>query len=149
MELIQNMTWYAVYHEATGELRSVGTVLAPPAALAAAGLTAVQLADQPAQNSRWDTATRAFVAVPPSKAVLSKSDFVDKFSDTEWDALITYPSGTAGTTAQRRRVNAIIERIRMLDVVDLNLPRTQAALTFLGSIPSPPITAARAVEIIG
>ncbi|MDF2969697.1 MAG: hypothetical protein K0R61_147 [Microvirga sp.] len=143
------MTWYAVYRTSDGELRSVGTVLASPEELSAAGLTAVQLADQPAQNSRWDQATRTFVSVPPAKAVLSKADFIDKFTDTEWEALIGYPNGTGGTAAQRRRVSAIIERIRMLDVVDLNLSRTQTAITFLGSVGTPPITPARAIEIIG
>jgi hypothetical protein len=142
------MTWYAVYHGTTGELRSIGTVLASPAELAAAGLTAMQLADQPAQNSRWDTATRAFVAVPPSKAVLSKLDFMDRFTDAEWDNLVAYQSSN-GTTAQKRRVAGILERIKLLDVVDLNLPRTQQAITFLSTVNSPPITAARAAEIIG
>jgi hypothetical protein len=142
------MTWYAVYHGTTGELRSLGTVLAAPDVLAARGLVAVELAGEPPQGMRWDTAARAYVPGPVIKATLSKLDFMDRFTDAEWDNLVAYQSSN-GTTAQKRRVAGILERIKLLDVVDLSLPRTQQAITFLSTVNSPPITAARAAEIIG
>lgn len=53
--------WQAVYRNTTGELVSVGTVIANPLP---AGFTAVVLAGQPTATQRWNATTRAFEAIP-------------------------------------------------------------------------------------
>lgn len=55
--------WHAVYRTATGELVSVGTVLADPMP---AGLSVLSLAGEPdAATHEWDAALLAFVPHPP------------------------------------------------------------------------------------
>jgi hypothetical protein len=142
--------FYAVYRVSDGELVSVGSVLAPDDVLQAKGLAYKPIGEAlPPATRAWNKAILDYETVPARKAVLNKADFIDLFTDAEWDALVGYSTGNQGTVAQRRRVGSIVERIRMLGDIDLNSPRTQAALTYLGTVPSPPITAARAVEIIG
>lgn len=56
--------WYAVHDIATGRLESVGTVVAPPAVLAAKGLEAIEVGDAPPDFTaqEWEPKGRRFTA---------------------------------------------------------------------------------------
>lgn len=78
--------WYAI-HDADGNLRSVGTVLADDATLAAKGLVKKLLPGQPA-GKQWNPATRAFDINPPSAIpVWTRFEFMSRFTAEERIAL--------------------------------------------------------------
>jgi hypothetical protein len=55
------MAWYAVHHILTGQLMSVGQVIADPMPT---DRIALLLADRPADSQVWDATLRQFVARP-------------------------------------------------------------------------------------
>lgn len=80
-------TWYAVC-DGGGNLVSTGTSVADAATLAAAGLTAVQLAGDPG-GQVWDNARRNFVAPTPAakSSRIAVLDFVKRFLPSEYQAM--------------------------------------------------------------
>lgn len=78
-------TWYAIV-DANGGLVSVGTVIADADALAAAGITAQQLSENPT-GKVWDAATRTFSAPPPKPVMVSTWQFIQRFTPTEYAAI--------------------------------------------------------------
>lgn len=96
------MTWFAVYDSTTGDLKSVGTVIAPQAALDAQNLTAVQLAGKPDDATMWDKTSKAFVARPAKVLVDRLQDFLD---DTNflavWNGLSAGQKNAVRTTMIR------------------------------------------------
>lgn len=74
--------WYAI-HDADGNLRSVGTVLADDATLAAKGLTKRLLPGQ-LNGKIWNPATRDFDITPPSAVpVWTRFEFLSRFTAEE------------------------------------------------------------------
>jgi hypothetical protein len=143
------MTWYAVYRQSNGELFSIGTVLAPSEVLEQNGLIAMDVGDQNPSDMIWDKVNKKFAARPSRKKLVTKAEFVELFSETEWELFSTYPTSTRGTAATRQSVGGILEMFRQLDVIDMNNPRIQSSITKLSTVQSAPITPARAAEIIG
>ena len=80
------MTWYAVCRTATGELVSVGTVLATPLP---SGLTALPLVIEPDNTAlTWNAATRLFVARPVTVTIDRVQDLtVDPTLGAVWTRL--------------------------------------------------------------
>jgi hypothetical protein len=141
-------TWYAVYEIATGDLVSTGTVIAADSVLAELGRAAVAIGQSPpGPYTVWNKVTHAFDTFAPPKEVLSKREFMERFTDTEWDDIIAGPSSNALTTSQRKTLGGALERLRWMDEVDLGLARVQNFLQFLVNVSL--ITAARRTEIIG
>jgi hypothetical protein len=140
-------TWYAIYRESDGVLVSVGTVLAAPDVLTQNGYVAVEIPGPPGPYSAWNVTTHSFDTMPTPKDTLSKQDFVERFTEQEWEDFIAYPSSNLGTAAQRRRVNAALKRLEWMEEVDLNLAKTQNAINGLETLGI--LGAGRAAQIIG
>lgn len=102
--------WFAVHDRATGELRSLGTVVADPAHLAAQGLEARELGETaPDQHThRWDSATRAFVL----RVVKDRLD--DIVTDAQFDAFkaVWATMTPAQKTAVRQLLIALLGPLR-------------------------------------
>lgn len=79
------MAWFALYKTATGDLLSVGSVIADTLP---DGVTLLQLAGQPRDNEMWDAASRAFV-VRPAKVLIDRLDdlLADSDFSTVWNTL--------------------------------------------------------------
>lgn len=94
------MVWTALVHDATGELASVATVVARPAALLAAGLRAVPLVREPDWNTDvWDPALEQLVARPAPPPPIDRVD--DILGDTDLAAL---------RAADRTSLRTVLER---------------------------------------
>jgi hypothetical protein len=128
-------------------LVSVGTVLAAPDVLAANGLAYVEISGQPGAFSVWNPATHTFDQMPTPKAVLSKSAFVEKFTEQEWEDLQAYPSSNLGTAANRKRVLGGLKRLEWMDEIDLNLAKIQNSIIGMETLGI--IGPGRAAQIIG
>ena len=114
------MTWFAIFENATGKLVSEGTVVADDAILTAKGLAKKALTFDPRVNTkRWNEATRDYDDVPAPKPVLEKSEFWQRFTDAEREAVLAAPTDTVLTQAQRNKAAAGIEYLRQLRAVDL------------------------------
>jgi len=72
------MAWFALYNTASGQILSVGTVIADPLP---AGVTLLQLAGQPSDNEMWDQVNKTFV-VRPAKVLVDRLD--DLLADTDF-----------------------------------------------------------------
>jgi hypothetical protein len=77
--------WYAIV-DTTGTLISTGTTIADTASLAAAGYSAIELADDPG-GKIWDPATQAFKPAPPLPVVLVPWQFIRLFTVAEFTAI--------------------------------------------------------------
>jgi len=78
-------TWFAVV-DGSGNLVSTGTLVADAVTLAAAGYTAVQLANDPSGQA-WNPATKTFSPVQPTPRPLSVWQFVQRFTPDEFGAV--------------------------------------------------------------
>lgn len=113
------MTWFAVYENATGRLESLGTVIAADGDLTSRGLSAKPLAFDPrVETKRWNAARREFNDVPARKAVLERRVFLARLSAAErediFDAARSHPNDAA-----RKRLQAFLDWLKMVDAVDL------------------------------
>lgn len=141
-------TWYAVYEIATGELVSTGTNIAADSVLAEMGRASVPIGESPpGPYTVWNKATHGFDTFPPPKEVLSRKEFMEKFTETEWDDLIAAPGNALLTASQRRTVNGALERLRWMEEIDLGLAKVQNFLQLMVNVGI--LTAGRRTEIIG
>jgi hypothetical protein len=94
--------WFAVHDRITGELRSLGTVVAHLDHLEALGLMATELGTEaPDQHvNRWDPAARAFVA----RVVKDRLD--DVLTDAQFEAF--KPVWASMTKAQQTAVKQLL-----------------------------------------
>jgi hypothetical protein len=141
------MTLYAVYRISDGALVSIGTVLASNGVLESNGYTYIELSIAPGPFDVWNPVTHTFDTMPTPKEVLTKQQFVERFTEAEWEDLQAYPTGNAGTAIQRKRVNGGLKRLEWVDEIDMNLAKNQNAINYLETIGI--IGAGRAAQIIG
>ena len=127
-------TWFAVV-DGSGNLVSTGTVVADAVALAAAGLTAVQLANDPSGQA-WDPATKTFSPVPPKPKPLSVWQFVQRFTPDEFGAV------DASNDHQTRQFLLMLTVAQSISTSD---PVVQGGLQYL--VKKGILTAARAATI--
>jgi hypothetical protein len=126
------MTVYAVHANDTGQLVSVGTVVASPLP---AGLTAVELSTQNAAllasgGGTWDTATRGVIPTPgwidPAIADANGATIRDR-ADAALDGNATYLAIATPTNAQvvaqvrsiTNQLNGLI-RLQLGDLADIS-----------------------------
>jgi hypothetical protein len=93
-------TWFAVHDAKTGELRSIGTVVADAKHLAAQGLTATALGETAPdqQTHRWDKDKKAFV----------ERVKVDRLNDLLADAKFATAHDSLSATQQAALKDALI-----------------------------------------
>src|ERR1700722_10459434 len=77
-------TWYAIV-DGSGNLVSIGTVIASAAELTTAGYISIQLASDP-RGQVWNSTTRTFAA-PPNPSVIPTLSFIKRFTPTEYAAV--------------------------------------------------------------
>jgi hypothetical protein len=141
------MALYAIYRIADGALVSIGTVMASQGVLESNGYSYVELVSQPGPFDVWNPTTHSFNTMPTPKEVLMKQDFVERFTEQEWEDLMAFPTSNVGTAAQRKRVLGGIRRLEWVDQIDLNLAKIQNSINYLETVGI--LAAGRAAQIIG
>lgn len=134
------MTWFAVWQTASGDLVSVGTVVASPLP---AGLSTTDLGANP-PSGVWNKVTHVFEA-STLKASLPFKLFLQRFTQTESEALQNLLA--TGTQAQKNKLNAFIEYCKADSAVDLNDAYVVASVNLMESAGI--IGAGRATVILG
>jgi len=76
--------WYAIV-DGSGNLVSIGTVIASAAELTTAGYISIQLASDP-RGQVWNPTTKTFAA-PPNPSVIPTLSFIKRFTPTEYAAV--------------------------------------------------------------
>lgn len=133
------MQHYAVYDTATGELRSVGTVVADPLP---EGLAAVELDEAPDLAAHeWSPELLGFVPRTPDPLgrTLTSDEFRQRYTFQERVA-------AKELAATDVRVAVLEEDVRSAPVIRLGHPRTVAGVQLLVSVGV--LTEARAAEIL-
>lgn len=105
--------YYAVYDTTTGRLHAIERDVSRGIP---EGMAYVEVEDYAGRV--WDEATRAF-GPAPAKRTLSRREFIERLTVTEWTALVARKQTDPG-------VAALFERLNMLDEVDLDSTFTQA-----------------------
>lgn len=152
------MAYYAVYETSTGILKSQGTTIIQKkldgtyetiseaiARLTAAGLTAIDIVNPPADNTIWDTVTRAFVA-KPSPRILLKVDFIQRFSLAERKEMFGFNFGTTYTAAQQKNLSSFMRYLDFLDRIPLDDSGIQQGVNYLETVGI--LAAGRAAQVL-
>jgi hypothetical protein len=111
-------TWYVVYRESDGEAVSIGTVLADPLP---EGMAAKAFGSERPEG-RWNPATLDFDPLPAPEVVMSRIDFMRRFTPAERVSI------RASTDPYVRDIE---ELLRAADTVSLSHPDTQQGIGYL------------------
>ncbi len=77
------------------------------------------------------------------------SEWIDALTDAELDVILDYVHGASGTANQQRAARRVWEYWRAHNLVDFNLPKTVAVVTWLVSNSGGVWTAQRATALAG
>jgi len=111
----------------------------------------VDLTGQPQVQIGWlyDGTTFSAPATVDVKRVYTLSEWIDALTDAELDVILDYVHGASGTANQQRAARRVWEWWRANDLVDFNLPKTVAVVTWLVNNSGGVWTAQRRDELIG
>lgn len=112
------MTWYAVYDKNTGELYSLGTVLANPLP---ARFNFKEYPEQPNIGKAWSSVQLDFVVKQTRKSYIFH-EFLEALTQQEIENLFDYEFDALKPTAGRKRIRVFLERGRASGVVNCNDP---------------------------
>lgn len=129
------MAYYAIYVTATGELMSQGSIVADPLP---ANLTAVDIVNPPADNTMWAVASRSFVPRPAPR-IISKVDFIQRFTLTERKELFGFTVGPSYTPAVQKNLAAFMRYLDFLDVIPLDDPGIVQGVNYLETVSILPV----------
>lgn len=124
------MAYYAVYRSVSGELISLGTILAE---VLPAGLVAVDLIIPPPDGHVWNAVSLAFVAPTPPR-VIRKISFINRFTLAEEKELFGFNFGSTYTAAQQKNLASFMRYLDYLDFIDLDDAAIQQGVTYLGTV---------------
>src|SRR5512135_2755336 len=133
------MNWTAVWDTATGALISVGTVVANPLP---AGMSTTALGSSPPVGN-WSATTHTFDGVAP-KSVLSLHDFVNRFTQSEREAIWTMEH--SGTATQQTKLGAFRDYLVQCGYADLADAYIQSSVQLMETVGL--IAAGRAAQIL-
>lgn len=137
--------WYAIWDTATGRLLSLGTKMdLTPSDLALRGMAVREYQDQP--TGVWDPDTREFANAGAQRKVLSKLEFVRKFTPAERVEIFDFRNRPGLNSEARRNLNRFLEELKIVEVVDLGSTEVQAGLQMLETLGF--IAPGRAQEIL-
>lgn len=129
--------WHAVYRSDSGELVSIGTVVAAPLP---PEMASIALAAEPdRQHEQWNAITRAFEPKPPEAASLAPIDFMRRFTMAEEIAIRT----AAKTDVT---IEVFLSRLFVVATVGLAHPETTGGINYL--IANGLLSAERGAEIL-
>lgn len=110
------MAWYAVYVTATGELVSVGQVVADPLN---PSYSSKVLSGQPDFSTQmWDTVSLDFIS-KPSPTIISKVTFLDRFTTEEKRRFIMAKSSLFHYPEKiKRDIELMMDYLSIVDSID-------------------------------
>jgi hypothetical protein len=138
------MTWHAVYTKATGDLYSLGTVLADPVP-PQFGVKSYPTDVPPNIGKVWSSAALDFI-VKVQKKFYTQEDFVNALTQTELENLLDFSFDVTKPIPSRKRVRAFWELLKVKPL-NCNLQKAQDELTALETVGV--LGPGRAVELIG
>ena len=135
------MTWYAVFDNTTGSLKSTGSVIVEVGEteadaivrLNAKGLGVKTLPGDPRSISQvWNETTREFDPFTPPPITLDKGDFLALFTEAEREDLFE-ASRKSNNQNVRRRLQAFFDWLKIVEGVDLGDPYVETAVNGMES----------------
>lgn len=123
---------FCIYQTATGELVSTTDSLALIASPLPGGLSVIEVAN-PASGWVWNPGTLNFIA-PPSPRIISKTEFIERFTLAEKKELFGFMYGSSFTAAQQKNLASIMRYMDFIDSVNLDSTDIQTGVNYFVTV---------------